>query len=101
MTIRVHIDCLVIEGMELRRREIESLRLAATDELSRLLRHHGAYGLIGEGAVPHLMGGRVRLSATSRPTDVGRQIAAAVHAGIAPGAPEKRHSPESRPGGTP
>lgn len=84
MSINLHIERLVLEGVELGPGQERPLRAALEGELARLL---GAGGLApelrGGGAVPRAGAGALGPGAAGEgPAALGRRIARAVYAGI-------------------
>ena len=81
MSVRIHIERLVLDGLPVGREQAGAVRAAVEAELSRLLGERGLGGL-GGGAVDRLSGGEVRLSEGAKAAEVGGQIARAVHGSI-------------------
>lgn len=88
MSIHVHIERLILDGLPVRGGEGTAVRAALEAELARLL---GEGGLADQsaGAVPFLPAGAIELTGEAGPSHLGRQIAGAIHAGFgcAPAAP--------------
>lgn len=83
MNTNVHIERLVLDGIDLPYPQRQRLQAAVEAELVRLLAAGGvAPGLRAGGAVPSLPGGTVQLAEAGDPTHLGTQIARAVHGGI-------------------
>lgn len=82
MTIRVHIDRLVLEGLPVRRDEGPAVRRAVERELSRLLAEGGLSPVLAPGgAYPDVPAGSLDISGSS-PAEIGTGIARAVYRGI-------------------
>lgn len=80
MSIRVHIERLVLEGLPIGRHEGPLVQAAVEAELARLIAaqaptHAG-------GAVARVAGEGIRVANGASPARVGRDIARAVHGGI-------------------
>jgi hypothetical protein len=83
VNISVHIERLVLDGIEVPYYQRPLLQAAVEGELVRLLARGGvAMGLMAGGAVPSLPGGAIHLAEGNDPTYLGTQIARAVHGGI-------------------
>jgi len=84
MSIHVHIDSVVLEGIPIMpQHQGPVLQAALEQELARLLAADGlSSSLTAGGAVPSVAGGTIRLTGESHPADLGRQIAQAVYGGI-------------------
>jgi hypothetical protein len=81
MTIRLHIDELVLYGFP----PIDRYRLAESvqAELARLLAEQGVpTGLEQGGSIVRLDGGSFDLAADSRPDRIGVQVAQAIYGGL-------------------
>jgi hypothetical protein len=82
MTIRVHIDRLVLEGMTVQRHEGPAVQKAVETELARLLAEGGLSGdLVSGGAYPDIPAADMNISGTSA-REIGKGIARAVYGGI-------------------
>jgi hypothetical protein len=83
MTVDLHIDRLVLDGLPVPSLGASEVKAAVAAELERLLAG-GAVGprLRSPGALDRLAGGTVELGEHETPTSLGALIAAAVHAGI-------------------
>lgn len=82
--IAVHIERLVLDGLSLSRVEGLTLQRALETELARLLRAPYLTDALGlGGAVATLRTPTIAFSAASTPTQMGREIAKMVHAGLA------------------
>jgi hypothetical protein len=82
MNIELHIDRLVLDGIDIPRGHGEQLRAGVSAELARLLRDGGlADTVVHGGAVARVRAPSARLSA-SGPDQLGRQLAGAIYDGI-------------------
>jgi len=82
MNIALHIDQLVLDGLELGPGQARLLRAAVEAELSRLLTAGGlAPELAAGAAMPALQAGSIE-AAGSEPRALGGQIAQAVYSGL-------------------
>jgi hypothetical protein len=81
MSIRIHIERVVLEGIA--SDQARGVRKAMESELTRLL---GAGGLSGElrrgGAVPKLTGGTIAIGGRRHNQRLGTQLAGAVYHGL-------------------
>lgn len=85
MSIRLHIDRLVLDGLPVSSDRSPLVRAAAEAELTRLLGAGGlAGGLAGGAATPFLPAVTVRLVSPVDPGVLGRQIARSVYGRIGP-----------------
>jgi hypothetical protein len=83
MKINVHIERLVLDGLPVEKRQGPLVQAAVAAELGRLLGGSGiADGLRSGRAVARVGASDVRLAKGSRPRQIGREIAQAVHGGI-------------------
>jgi hypothetical protein len=86
MSVRLHIDRLVIEGFDLPHASRGALQAALERELSRLIRQGGlARELAGGGAVPSVRAPQIATVASPKPEQLGGAIAAAVYGGVGGG----------------
>ena len=82
MNIELHIERLVLEGIDTPPGRAEQLREGVSAELTRLLRDGGfADTVLHGGAVARVRAPSARLSA-SGPDQLGRQLADAIYGGI-------------------
>jgi hypothetical protein len=82
MTIRVHIDRIVLEGLPVRNREGPAVKHAVEKELARLFAEGGiSPGLTTGGVYPDVPCGKMTVSGHN-PREIGRQIARSVYGGI-------------------
>ena len=88
MNVDLHIERLVLNGLPLNRQQSAVLQDALERELGRLLEHRG-FDTAASVAVSHLPVADIQLPPGSPPAQWGRQIARALHRGIA-GAPVNR-----------
>ena len=83
MTIHLHIDTLVLDGMPVEAGDAESVRAAAIEALKRLLATGaGVPGLRSGGARASVPADDIRLTEGQTPAALGRQIGQAVYGGI-------------------
>jgi hypothetical protein len=81
MTIRLHIDELVLDGCA----SLDRYRVAAAVEveLARLLAEQGVpTGLEQGGTIARLDGGSFELASDARPDRIGAQVAQAIYGGL-------------------
>ena len=82
-TINLHIERLVLEGLELGPGQGDLVRAAVAAELTRLLTEGGLAGQFqSSAALPSVRVGAIHLAPTSEPAQLGGQIAQAVYGGI-------------------
>ncbi|MDT4331506.1 hypothetical protein ACQE3E_13815 [Methylomonas sp. MED-D] len=82
MNIHLHIERLVLDGVDLAGHSRGELQAGMTAELTRLLSEGGlATHLVGGGALPRLSTNAVQLTGNN-PTQIGQQIAQSVYRGI-------------------
>jgi hypothetical protein len=83
VTVEVHIERLVLHGVEPRAGTAAAIGRAVEAELARLSESPGLpRSALGDGALPRLDAGRVDLPPSAGPQAIGRAIAAAVHRGL-------------------
>lgn len=84
MTVRLHIERLILEGFDLNAGQRRVLQASAEAELARMLAEGGiAPELAGGGAAPRLAGSDLRLTGgASDPVGLGRRIAQSVYGGV-------------------
>ena len=81
-SIQLHIERLVLDGVDIAPDQHQFLRASVTTELTRLLTDGGlASGLAQGTALPRLSTGDIQLTGNN-PAQLGRQIARAVYGGI-------------------
>ena len=82
MSIKLHIERLVLDGLPVTRSQGPMVQAAVESELARLLAEGGlAQELATGGAVPSVRADTI-CSAERSPARIGRQIAGAVYGGI-------------------
>ena len=83
MNINLHIERLVLDGVEVEPSQADLVRRAVEGELSRLLAAGGlAPGLQSGGALPSIGAGSLDLGINDNPTRLGQEIARSVYDGI-------------------
>jgi len=83
MTLRIHIDRLVLEGFDYSPREVAALESALGRELSHRLNANGASReLLGGESLDAIKVGNISLPQKPSPGESGRAIARAVLGGI-------------------
>jgi hypothetical protein len=96
MSVNLHIERLILDGLSVPAGQGPHLAAAMETELARLLATSGLEaGLRSGGAWPSVPAGSIRPAAT-KPASLGQQIARAVYRGIGP---EPTHS-SSNSGGS-
>jgi hypothetical protein len=80
MTIRIHIERLILEGLPLGHHEGPLVHAAVEAELARLM-GRGAPPPIG-GATARVTAPSISLTTNNSPTHLGQQIARSVHGSI-------------------
>jgi len=84
MKINLHIERIVLDGLPVASHRRDLVLLALESELTLLLRASGlAPDLMSGGAMQNVRVNPIRLMSRSAPRDLGKQIAAAIHGGIA------------------
>jgi hypothetical protein len=82
--IRVHIERLVIEGLPVPPGQRPLIQAALEAELADRLAAGGlGPGMLAGGAIPRLAAGTIHLSPQPGAAALGRQIASALHTGLA------------------
>ncbi|MGB9176690.1 MAG: hypothetical protein WCB46_08150 [Methanoregula sp.] len=82
MTIRVHIDRLVLDGVPVQRHEGPAVQRSLEKELARLLAEGGlSADLASGGAYPDIPAADMNISGSSA-REIGKGIARAVYGGI-------------------
>ena len=85
MNINLHIERLILDGVELDAGQRRLLHRSVEVELERLLTQGGvAKELAGGGAVPQVSANGIRLAAND-PARMGREIAQSVYGGFGDG----------------
>lgn len=84
MSIKVHIERLVLDGLPVERHQAPLIQTAVEVELARLLVADGLAPTLksGGGATPSVSAPGIQLSSDSNPAQIGQQIARAVYGGI-------------------
>jgi hypothetical protein len=83
MSITIHIEQLILDGVPVARRHRPQLQAAIEEELARLLATDGlAVHLQSGGVLSRVTGGEFQLQVKGDPVQLGRQIAQAVYRGI-------------------
>ena len=83
MNINLHIERLVLDGLDTAPGQRHLLRAAVESELVRMLTTGGlANQLTGGGALPGIVSPAIQLNGGNDPTQLGRKIAGAVYGGI-------------------
>ncbi|MCA9936159.1 MAG: hypothetical protein KC415_19635 [Anaerolineales bacterium] len=86
MTISIHIEHLLLEGIDVSPSQREVLGTAVATELTRLLTANGLSPNLQTGAIlGHIPAGTFQLTGNNNPTHLGQQIAQAVYGGIGNG----------------
>jgi hypothetical protein len=80
--IDLHIDRLVLDGIDLDHAQRPLLQAAVEAELGRLLAEGGLGALAAGGAVPSVKAGGFEMSGEGSPAQLGKQIAGSVYGGI-------------------
>ena len=83
MSIRIHIERLVVRGIPLSPRARTVFVAALQDELGRLVTEGELSPVLQEGAaLPRVSAPDISLTARSSPAHLGREVARAVYAGL-------------------
>lgn len=82
MKVNLHIDRLVLEGIDLDHAQRPHLQAAVEAELGRLLAERGVGNLAAGGAVPSVRTEGFEIGADGGPGRLGTQIAQSVYGGI-------------------
>jgi hypothetical protein len=83
MNVKLHIERLVLEGLDIAPGQRRLLRAAVETELTRLLAEGGLAPQLSSGvALPSLRAGAIQLTNETGATHLGAQIAGAVYGGI-------------------
>jgi hypothetical protein len=83
MSLTIHIDRLVLDGLPVSRAHGPLVQAAVEAELSRLFTEGGlALDLISGGAVPSIPGRAISVADGIAPAALGQQVARAVYGGI-------------------
>jgi hypothetical protein len=85
--IRVHVERVVLDGLELAARELPAVQDALAAELERLLAERGLHAWLAEGgALPTLRGGSIAVTPAGAPGELGTRIGQALGAALSPAA---------------
>jgi len=95
VNIELHIERLVLDGLQVASRDRAQLQAAVEAELTRLLAAGGLRSeLLSGGAMRSLGGGEIQVTYNMTPLHLGNRIAQAVHGGVGaettPNAPSRR-----------
>jgi hypothetical protein len=83
MNIDLHIERLVLDGIDIPHHQRPALQAAVTAELTRLLTEGGLQpGLTVGGATAFARGNELQMATGENPTQMGKQIAQSVYSGI-------------------
>jgi hypothetical protein len=82
MNVNLHIERLVLDGLELERGHEPALRAALEAELTRLIADGGAESLASAETVPHLSAPGIETAGGGDTAHLGRQIARSVYDGL-------------------
>jgi hypothetical protein len=84
LKIVLDVERLVLDGFALERRDMQAVRAAVTLELTRLLGNAALpHGLAAGGSHRSVAAPPIRVDAVPAPVQLGRDIAASVHRGLA------------------
>ena len=83
MNINLHIERLVLDGLDIASGQRPLVQAAVEAELTRLLTAGGlSPALTGGGALHRVSANAIQLTSGAGPADLGRQIAGSVYGGI-------------------
>lgn len=83
MNINLHIDRLILDGVDIPRNQHHLLQTSMQSELTRLFTEGGVRPhLASSGALPHVAPSTIDLSSDGEPVKLGRQIARSVYGEI-------------------
>jgi len=83
MNINLHIERLVLDGVNIAPGQRHLVQAAVATELTRLLTAGGlSQALTGGGALHRVSANAIQLNSGAGPVDLGRQIAGSVYGGI-------------------
>lgn len=101
MNIELHIERIVLDGLDVKPRDRWTLRAAVESELARLLARGGLSSqLLSGGALRSLSAGEIQVPMQTSGAQLGNQIAQAVHSGIGAEGASPRSQFSSNPIGT-
>src|SRR5215510_5956149 len=91
-SVSLHIERLVLDGLDISTGEAGVVQVAVEAELARLIGSDGVdqaldQALVGGGAIPFLRGDALQMRTDAGPSQLGSQIARAVYGGLR--APER------------
>jgi hypothetical protein len=93
MSIRLHVDSLILEGLSLSPVERTRLEHALVDELTRFLREgHSAHAFGKLGVLPVLSAPGISIEATDNGASIGAQIAQSIYGSLVPQEISDRHN---------
>ncbi|MGH8761966.1 MAG: hypothetical protein ACREUR_01900 [Nitrosospira sp.] len=83
MNINLHIDRLILDGVNIPHHQRHLLQASVESELTRLFTARGVpQHLASGGASPHVQANGINLSSGSDPVNLGHQIARSVYGGF-------------------
>jgi hypothetical protein len=83
MNINLHIERLILDGLNIGPDQGSFVKAAVETELSRLLSEGGlASGLQSGGALPNIRAGSLELNGNENPSRLGQEIARSIYSGI-------------------
>ena len=83
MNINLHIDRLILDGVNISHNQRHLLQASVEAELGRLVMEGGvSRGLTSGGAVPQVAATGIQLSTSNNPIQLGQQIARSVYGGL-------------------
>jgi hypothetical protein len=92
MNIELHIERLILDGLQVEPRNRAALQAAVEAELTRLLTAGGLRAeLLSGGAVRSLGAGEIQVTNQTSAAHLGNHIAQAVHSGISADGAGQRH----------
>jgi len=93
VNIELHIERMVLDGLQVAPRDRAQLKAAVEGELTRLLATDGLRSeLLSGGAMRSLSAGEIHVTNQMSPLHLGNQIAQAVHGGVGAETPNTRKS---------
>ncbi|HBB87631.1 MAG TPA: hypothetical protein DC047_08465 [Blastocatellia bacterium] len=91
MNIELHIERMVLDGLQVAPRDRAHLQAAVENELARLLAAGGLRSeLLSGGAMRSLGAGEIQVTNNMSPLRLGNRIAQAVHGGVGAETPNAR-----------
>jgi len=82
VNVNLHIERLVLDGIDLDHAQRPVLQAAVEAELGRLIAAGGVGALAAGGAVPAVRADGFQMGGDGNPSQLGRQIAESVYGGI-------------------